>query len=250
MTGSLGSGAPGAAGSLAAAEPPWLAVNFMIKDAVAGLVPHLGSAEADDLLWQLGLAWPPGTIVIDTGDPAVAWPGWELCRGGLLGQVAEAALFGAIGHVFGGDPGGGNFRLPDFRACIPLGPGTGKVLGAKGGARGHVHAAGGLTAEHSHPNGSLSIPAHAHGHSLSMNYHEHSCAESVKVLIAGNDGFQRRNFAGATQGPNVNTIGGGVSNDGPHAPGGTAGGASVTAVGGSSGAADPPVLVVNFRIKK
>lgn len=70
-------------------------------------------------------ATPTGAIHAFGGTTAPA--GWLLCDGTAVSQATYAALFAAIGTAFG-NPGGGNFNVPDFRGRFVRG-----VMAAQGG---------------------------------------------------------------------------------------------------------------------
>ena len=79
--------------------------------------------------------------------------GWALCEGQLLSISANEALYSILGVTYGGD-GRVTFGLPDLRARIPMGAGTGpglnlRRLGEKLGAEKNV-----LTVDQ--------LPAHNH----------------------------------------------------------------------------------------
>jgi microcystin-dependent protein len=88
-----------------------------------------------DGTWDIVPPFPfPGVVVAYVG--SVAPDGWLVCDGSAKSQTTYSALFGIIGLVYG-DPGGGNFTLPDLRQKFPMGKavsGTGSTLGEKGGA--------------------------------------------------------------------------------------------------------------------
>jgi microcystin-dependent protein len=65
---------------------------------------------------------PTGAILMwGTASPPT---GWLTCDGTAISETTDAALFAVIGHGFGGDPGGGNFYLPNFKGISPAGVGT------------------------------------------------------------------------------------------------------------------------------
>jgi len=65
---------------------------------------------------------PAGVIAMwGTASPPA---GWLICDGTAISETTYAALFAVIGHGFGGDPGGGNFYLPNFKGISPTGVGT------------------------------------------------------------------------------------------------------------------------------
>lgn len=126
-----------------------------------------------------GSAWVP---VLESASPvgtvvstvlASAPSGWILCQGQTVSKTGTyAALWAAMGstHLFGADPGGGNFLLPDLRSRVPAGYYSGATgdyarfnsLGGSGGTPYHIlaldetpsHAHGGVTqggtAPHTH----------------------------------------------------------------------------------------------------
>ena len=65
---------------------------------------------------------PTGAIMM--WSTATAPTGWLLCDGSAVSETTYAGLFAVIGHGFGGDPGGGNFYLPNFKGISPTGVGT------------------------------------------------------------------------------------------------------------------------------
>jgi len=58
---------------------------------------------------------------------------WQLCQGQLLAISQNNALFALFGTTYGGD-GVNTFALPDLRGRVPVGQGTGYVMGQRGGA--------------------------------------------------------------------------------------------------------------------
>lgn len=74
--------------------------------------------------------------------------GWALCQGQLLPINQYTALFSLIGTYYGGN-GTTTFALPNLQGRVPLGQGSGYVIGQSGGEAAHV-----LTA--------TEMPAHSH----------------------------------------------------------------------------------------
>ena len=107
---------------------------------------------------------PTATIVpwSDTSAPS----GFLECNGQAVSQATYAALFAIIGTTYG-DPGGGNFNVPDLQDNVAIGKSGTKAVGSTGGANtvtvtGNV---GGSTA-----NATLSTPQLAsHSHSFPIN---------------------------------------------------------------------------------
>ena len=95
--------------------------------------------------------------------------GFLECNGQAVSQSTYADLFAIIGTTYG-DPGGGNFNVPDLQDNVAVGKSPGKALASTGGANtvsssGNV---GGSTANatlstsqlasHSHPGGGNAGP--------------------------------------------------------------------------------------------
>ncbi len=114
---------------------------------------------------------PVGMMVDYGGD--VAPTGWLLCDGAIKNQVEYPALFAVIGTKFNSSgEGSTQFRVPDFRNRVAVGPGD-NLLGAQGGYKDaqlpeHEHGGG----EHAHP-----LPKHTHtlsAHTHPIAAHSHS----------------------------------------------------------------------------
>ena len=69
-------------------------------------------------VFNLGGGVPAGASMPYGG--AAAPTGWLLCDGSAVSQSTYAALFAVIGTTCG-NPGGGNFNVPDLRGRFPLG---------------------------------------------------------------------------------------------------------------------------------
>lgn len=106
---------------------------------------------------------PPGFKFEYVGDTAP--DGFLMCDGSAVSQATYADLFAVIGFTYG-NPGGGNFNLPDQRGRCSLGAGAGsgltsRTLGATGGAETHqlttaqipVHSHTATDPGHNHPTG-------------------------------------------------------------------------------------------------
>lgn len=98
-----------------------------------------------------GQGWEPGDLKTTARSTPSA--GWLVCDGSLVSTTTYANLFAAIAHAYNGgaDPGGGNFKLPDYRDKVIVGVSGTKVRGATGGAENVT-----LTAAES------GLPAHSH----------------------------------------------------------------------------------------
>ena len=79
------------------------------------------------------LGFEPGTIVMfasgttPTTETISGVKDWLICDGSVHSNTTYSALYAVIGTVFG--TSSGNVQVPDFRAHIPIGVGTGFVLG-------------------------------------------------------------------------------------------------------------------------
>jgi Microcystin-dependent protein len=129
---------------------------------------------------------PPGAIMDFAG--AAAPGGWLLCDGSLISRTINAALFAAIGTVYGAGDGSTTFALPDCRGRVTAGPdgGTGRlstsgaypggvttaVLGATGGEQGHILSVGELA-------------AHAHGPPYANAFLNANTGDAFWTNIAG-----------------------------------------------------------------
>ena len=134
---------------------------------VAGLV-HVLTLEPGDLLQgpqgvkgDTGLQGPQG-IKGDTGltgaqgvapagavlhfAMAVAPSGWKICNGAAVSRVTYAALFAALGTLYGAGDGSTTFNLPDLRgefvrgADSGRGVDVGRVLGSSQGGQNELHS--------------------------------------------------------------------------------------------------------------
>ncbi len=95
---------------------------------------------------------PAGTIIAYGGNATPS--GWLACDGSAVSRTTYAALYTAIGVIWGTGDGSTTFTLPDLRGRTAVGRGTGtgltnRILGTTGGAETHT-----LTTSE--------IPAHTH----------------------------------------------------------------------------------------
>src|SRR5210317_692981 len=110
-----------------------------------------------------GIEGIPTATIVPWSDSSVP-SGFLECNGQAVSQSTYADLFAIIGTTYG-DPGGGNFNVPDLQDNVPVGKSNNKALASTGGANtvtstGNV---GGSTANatlsesqlasHSHPQG-------------------------------------------------------------------------------------------------
>jgi microcystin-dependent protein len=112
-----------------------------------------------------GIEGIPTATIVPWSDSSIP-SGFLECNGQAVSQSTYADLFAIIGTTYG-DPGGGNFNVPDLQDNVPVGKSNNKSLASTGGANtvsvtatGNV---GGSTANatlstpqlasHSHPGG-------------------------------------------------------------------------------------------------
>ena len=162
--------------------------NFSIEKASVGGarnswggIANVGIDKIDELLH---LAMPLGTIQmypLATAPVASANGGtWLICDGGTKVRTDYPDLYTLITNLYGTQPSGTTFLLPDLRARVPVGYNVSAIsagtvgvrsirnMGATtGGTEGHIMTTGELAA-HSH-----AIPATSHDHDVDPVTHAH-----------------------------------------------------------------------------
>ena len=153
---------------------------------------------------------PVGGVIPYAGNSATVPGGWLICDGAAVSEAEFAALFAICGYIYG-NPGGGNFNLPDTQQRFLAGAqvATEYDPGETGGEASHalteaetgVHdhtdtfATNTQSASHAHTDGSLSTnnqsASHAHNlgnHTHGMQGHQHSMTHTHLVgdLISDN----------------------------------------------------------------
>jgi len=112
-----------------------------------------------------GIEGIPTATIVPWSDSSIP-SGFLECNGQAVSQSTYADLFAIIGTTYG-DPGGGNFNVPDLQDNVPVGKSNNKALASTGGANTVAVTAsgnvGGSTANatlstpqlasHSHPGG-------------------------------------------------------------------------------------------------
>lgn len=162
---------------------------------------------------------PTGVVKAYAGATAPA--GWLLCTGTAVSQTTYARLFAVIGVTYG-DPGGGNFNLPDLRDNFPKGKNA-DALGDVGGVATHSHTVD----SHSHSAGSLHAEAGID-----------DGATSFGMIDSG------QNFASALDGSGL-----GATNSKTTNAADVNGSTSSSSPGTNSSSNLPPYLTMNYIIK-
>lgn len=113
------------------------------------------------------------TGIISPYAGATAPTGWLLCDGSAVSLTTYAALYAIVGVTYG-NPGGGNFNLPDMRGRVPVGKSTDTEfdgLGETGGEKTHALS-------------EAEMPAHTH--TVATN-NSTGTSEATKVNDLGQD---------------------------------------------------------------
>ena len=79
-----------------------------------------------------GIEGIPTATIVPWSDSSVP-SGFLECNGQAVSQSTYADLFAIIGTTYG-DPGGGNFNVPDLQDNVPVGKSNNKALASTGGA--------------------------------------------------------------------------------------------------------------------
>lgn len=155
-----------------------------------------------------------GTILGYGGTTAPT--GYLLCDGAAVSRSTYSALFAVISTAYGAGDGSTTFNLPDYRQRFMLGKaasGTGATLGGTGGAIDHTHPL------------------------------DSSTSHAKLTIAAGNANnlwIERKT---------VSSWNSTIESDTANAGGNTVANTSATALGGSSGTANPPFQTANMIIK-
>lgn len=137
-----GAAALSATVTVAAADPPYLALIFIIAPSTT--------------------PFPPGAVVEHGANTAPA--DHLACDGQSLLRATYPDLFTAIGTTFGAADGT-HFNLPDLRGKHVIGAGAGATFASAGGAASHTHAGAShghtVTQPGAHPDHDVTQPSHA-----------------------------------------------------------------------------------------
>ena len=79
---------------------------------------------------------PPGAVIAYAGAATPA--GYLLCDGSSASRTAYAALFAAVGTIYGTGDGVTTFNVPDMRGMFPMGANLANAEGSKGGEASHT----------------------------------------------------------------------------------------------------------------
>jgi microcystin-dependent protein len=160
-------------------------------------------------LIQTSAALPAGTIIPSARSAPSS--GFIFCDGAQVSRSVYAALYAAIGTVFGPGDGSSTFNVPDLRGRSPIGAGSGPGLSNRG--------LGSVGGEENHTLSTAEMPYHSHtvvdnGHSHTVNepFHSHSLSQTPHVhgvsdpshthlceqIISGNDFVYTHGAGGAT----------------------------------------------------
>jgi len=128
--------------------PAWLndvQETLLVAIEAAGITPVKGTwTELRDAIRRLG-GGAPGNVAMHAG--ATPPEGWLECDGAAVSRATYAALFDAIGVVYGVGDGATTFNLPDMRGEFPRGWDNGRGVDA---ARALGSAQGQAIQSHNH----------------------------------------------------------------------------------------------------
>jgi len=133
----------------------------------------------------------PVGMMVDFGGPT-APTNWLMCDGTVYDRSQHPGLFDVIGTAYNtGGETGVQFRVPDYRNAVAIGPGD-YALGAAGGSKdaalpAHSHTMG--THQHAVDNHNHTMPSHKHTmgtHTHSIN-HNHGAADTTTTSHTHSD---------------------------------------------------------------
>jgi hypothetical protein len=110
-----------------------LLLDLQVNGASKFSVDTIGNVIASGTLSGGGL-FPAGMLVAYGGITAPG--GWLFCDGSAVSRTTFAALFAAIGGLYGVGDGATTFNVPDLRGRIPIGKTTPTGAATSGGAPG------------------------------------------------------------------------------------------------------------------
>ncbi len=208
----------------------------------------------------------------------MAWPattpptGWVLCNGQQLSRVTYNTLFRAIGTTYGSGNGSTTFNVPDLRGRFPLGKADSGLAGAlanDGGVLDHTHNVSAhnhaISGDGAHDHGGATGSGGAHDHggaTASAGSHSHLFSGTTASATGGlgvaggvlntDPAFHTHAYMGMTDadGAHSHTISLHAGHTHTIASGGSHDHGGTTSSGGSgtTDAANPPYLVLNYII--
>jgi microcystin-dependent protein len=192
---------------------------------------------------------PAAAVSVPTG-AALDWfgstapAGFLLCDGSAVSRSTYAALFAAIGVVYGSGDGTTTFNLPDTRGRMLVGvsPGGNAEVSALGANDGTAAAA--RRVRHAHTS-TLTLPNH--GHSVNDPTHSHAFTQPMS--------WDSRSWSGASFNPYIADGGGTQQTIAASATGVTVGNPTSNpaisgTIGVTGGTADGPSYLVANKIIK
>jgi microcystin-dependent protein len=168
----------------------------------------------------------PVGMMVDFGGPT-APTNWLMCDGTVYDRSQHPGLFDVIGTAYNtGGESSVQFRVPDYRNAVAIGPGD-YALGAAGGSKdaalpAHTHTMG--THKHTMGTHTHAGGAHSHGigtHTHSVNEHKHTADHEHGTYWSGDGGAHSHDTISSSYG------GGAFGQDGAMATGNTKTGLSL-----------------------
>jgi microcystin-dependent protein len=162
-----------------------------------------------------GIEGIPTATIVPWSDSSIP-TGFLECNGQAVSQSTYADLFAIIGTTYG-DPGGGNFNVPDLQDNVPVGKSPGKALASTGGANTVAVTASGNVAgstanatlstpqlaPHSHPGGGNAANAHENFNFGGANRFFSPSSTGGAGSGGGHSHNMSANFSGDTANPSV-----------------------------------------------
>jgi len=196
----------------------------------------------DNQTWGVSVPVGSGFVWYTNSAPT----GFLMCDGSAVSRTTYSDLFAVIGTTFGVGNGSTTFNVPDLRQRLPLGKavsGTGSTLAATGGNIDHTHT------ETAHTHSIAVDGSHLH----TVNSHVHTWGNvntggpsfntlvnfGTEVEVGGSSHTHGLGLFGTTAESPL------TDSQGTHSHGGITG----PGTGGTTGANNPPYLVVNYIIK-
>ena len=211
---------------------------------------------------------PVGAMQMFAGSAAPS--GYLLCDGSPVSRATYGDLYTALGGAsspWGQGDGSTTFNVPDMRARVPVGVGTGKALGATDGVaevsrnanRTHSHGHGssgsgsfsvtsGAGTQHAHGPGSYTAPSHTHG--INTNTGGSTTAGSGTAVTLPTKAYvDGHTHGGNTLGPSLTQLSGGTSAMESSHTHSVSGGVSVSVSVSNNTTPESPFAAVNYIIK-